>query len=154
MRRVHTKLADESPAFIPRTSTGNWQGHIGGIIEGGRLRPPFLNSLLTSGGEISFVEFNLVMITSYSCKLNFFFKNKKKMQARNTLSRGNTDSQVLLSRWYALLSPELSTVKTTDKSIPPVAMETYPHVGHCSAICTGNITSGHSNTNSCNFLLK
>lgn len=76
MRRVHTKLADESPAFIPRTSTGNWQGHIGGIIEGGRLRPPFLNSLLTSVGAISFVEFNLVMITSYSCKLNFFLKKR------------------------------------------------------------------------------
>lgn len=45
-------------------------------------------------------------------------------------------------------------VETTDKSIPPVAMETSPCVGTALQSAWGISTSGHSHTDSCNFLSK
>lgn len=45
-------------------------------------------------------------------------------------------------------------VKSTDKSLPAVAMETQGHQGIILRSARGNMTSGHGHADSCNFLLK
>lgn len=96
--RVHAELEDESPALIPRTSTGK-NGNVtcefvwgwGGDLREGRRTDPLFWTLYKPRGEQLIQLRQRLMMTSYLSEPNF------KEKIRRTCSQGNV--QCSPSRW-------------------------------------------------------